>query len=105
MNNRRAPYRVAVLIAVIATGVWISGMGLFARAAEGGQAAPAVQQGSRDHEQQKSGEQVFMQNCSRCHKPPMTISPRITGTVVMHMRVRAKLSREDEQALLHYLAP
>jgi hypothetical protein len=46
-----------------------------------------------------------MQNCSRCHKPPMTISPRITGTVVMHMRVRAKLSRHDEQALLRYLAP
>jgi cytochrome c5 len=104
MKKRRAPYRVAVLIAVVAAGVWISGMGLFARADENAQAAPAVQQGSRDHEQ-KSGEQVFMQNCSRCHKPPMTISPRITGTVVMHMRVRAKLSREDEQALLHYLAP
>ncbi len=54
---------------------------------------------------QKSGEEVFMQNCSRCHKPPMSISPRITGTVIMHMRVRAKLSRQDEQALLHYLAP
>jgi len=53
----------------------------------------------------KSGEQVFMENCSRCHKPPMTIAPRITGTIVMHMRVRAKLSREDEKALLHYLAP
>ncbi len=109
MKKSRAPHRVAVLIAVVAAGVWISGMGLFARADESGQAAPAVQQGSKDHEQksgeQKSGEQVFMQNCSRCHKPPMTISPRITGTVVMHMRVRAKLSREDEQALLRYLAP
>ena len=104
MKKRTAPYRVAVVVAVIAAGVWASGMTLFARADESGQAAPAVQQGSKDHEQ-KSGEQVFMQNCSRCHKPPMTISPRITGTVVMHMRVRAKLSREDEQALLHYLAP
>lgn len=104
MKKRRVPYRVAVLIAVVAAGIWIGGMGLFARADESGQAAPAVQQGSRDHEQ-KSGEQVFMQNCSRCHKPPMTISPRTTGTVVMHMRVRAKLSREDEQALLRYLAP
>lgn len=104
MKKRRAPYRVAVLTAVAAAGIWISGMGLFARADASEQAAPAVQQGSRDHEQ-KSGEQVFMQNCSRCHKPPMTISPRITGTVVMHMRVRARLSREDEQALLRYLAP
>jgi cytochrome c5 len=62
--------------------------------------APAVRNSG-----QKSGEEVFMQNCSRCHKPPMSISPRTTGTIVMHMRVRAKLSRQDEQALLRYLAP
>jgi cytochrome c5 len=51
------------------------------------------------------GERVFMNNCSRCHKPPMTIPPQITGTIVMHMRTRARLSRKDEQALLRYLAP
>ena len=55
--------------------------------------------------QPQEGERVFMANCARCHKPPMTIPPQATGTVVMHMRVRAKLSRRDEQALLHYLAP
>jgi cytochrome c5 len=54
---------------------------------------------------QHTGEQVFMENCSRCHMPPMSISPRITGTVIMHMRVRARLSREDQQLLLKYLAP
>ena len=53
----------------------------------------------------KTGEEVFMANCSRCHIPPMSLSPRITGTVIMHMRVRARLSREDEQLLLKYLAP
>jgi cytochrome c5 len=53
----------------------------------------------------RTGEQVFMTNCSRCHLPPMSLSPRITGTVLMHMRVRARLSREDEKLLLKYLAP
>lgn len=53
----------------------------------------------------KAGERVFMDNCSRCHVPPMSISPRITGTVIMHMRVRARLSRQDQQLLLKYLAP
>lgn len=53
----------------------------------------------------KTGEQVFNNNCQRCHKPPMVIGPRITGTIVMHMRTRARLSREDEKLLLHYLAP
>ena len=51
------------------------------------------------------GEQVFTTNCVRCHTPPGGMPQRITGTVVMHMRVRARLSREDEQALLRFLAP
>ena len=53
----------------------------------------------------RAGERVFAANCSRCHQPPMSLSPRITGTVVMHMRTRARLSREDEKLLLKYLAP
>jgi cytochrome c5 len=55
--------------------------------------------------QQSRGEQVFAQNCSRCHVPPTSIPPRVTGTILMHMRTRARLSREDEQALLHFMAP
>lgn len=57
------------------------------------------------HEQPPLGERVFMANCSRCHMPPMTLSPRITGTVIMHMRTRARLSKEDQEALLKFLAP
>jgi cytochrome c5 len=51
------------------------------------------------------GERVFATNCARCHTPPMAIPPRITGTVLMHMRVRARLSREDEKLLLQFMAP
>jgi cytochrome c5 len=53
----------------------------------------------------ETGDQVFAANCSRCHAAPMSLSPRITGTVIMHMRVRARLSRRDEELLLKYLAP
>jgi cytochrome c5 len=52
-----------------------------------------------------AGEKVFAANCSRCHMPPMSITQRVTGTVIMHMRVRARLSQKDEQLLLRYLAP
>jgi hypothetical protein len=55
--------------------------------------------------QPKTGEQIFRTNCSRCHVAPMSLSTRITGTIIMHMRVRARLSREDEALLLKYLAP
>jgi cytochrome c5 len=54
---------------------------------------------------ERDGEQVFKQNCSRCHSTPQGFSPRISGTVARHMRVRAGLSKEDEQAILRFLNP
>jgi mono/diheme cytochrome c family protein len=54
---------------------------------------------------ENSGERKFRENCSRCHNAPEDLSPRITGTVLLHMRVRASLSEADEREILHYLAP
>jgi cytochrome c5 len=51
-----------------------------------------------------AGEKIFQQNCARCHIPPMILNPRITGTVIDHMRVRARLSRKEQKLLLKYLA-
>jgi cytochrome c5 len=51
------------------------------------------------------GQRIFDQNCSRCHNAPDGFSPRISGTVVRHMRVRASLSQHDEQELLRFLNP
>jgi cytochrome c5 len=54
---------------------------------------------------QRDGQQVFDQNCARCHNAPEGFSPRISGTVARHMRVRAGLSAEDEKVLLRFLNP
>jgi cytochrome c5 len=51
------------------------------------------------------GQEVFEQNCSRCHWAPEGFSPRISGTIVRHMRVRASLSQQDEEALLRFFNP
>lgn len=51
------------------------------------------------------GERIFAQNCSRCHNAPEGFSPRISGTVARHMRVRAQLNQHDEQELLRFLNP
>jgi len=51
------------------------------------------------------GQQVFEQNCSRCHNAPQGFSPRISGIIAMHMRVRADLSEEDYRALRRFLNP
>jgi hypothetical protein len=60
---------------------------------------------SKSQTRPHTGEEVFKTNCGRCHNPPASLPPRITGTVIMHMRTRAKLSRQDELLLLKYLAP
>ncbi len=51
------------------------------------------------------GERVFQQNCSRCHEAPQGFPPQISGTIARHMRVRASVSKRDEQALLRFLNP
>jgi cytochrome c2 len=61
------------------------------------QTAPAAQP--------SDGQRVFEQNCSRCHNAPQGFSTRISGTIVRHMRVRANLSKQDQQALLRFFNP
>jgi len=56
-------------------------------------------------QQQDEGQRVFHQHCSRCHTAPDGFSPRISGTIVRHMRVRASLSRNEEEELLLYFNP
>ena len=52
----------------------------------------------------EQGQQVFDRNCSRCHKTPEVIPPSISGTVALHMRIRAGLSEKDYKRLLALLS-
>jgi cytochrome c5 len=59
-----------------------------------------------DHEPTaERGQEVFEQNCSRCHNAPEGFPPSVSGTIATHMRVRAGLSEADYKALLRYLNP
>jgi cytochrome c5 len=54
---------------------------------------------------QDEGTRILRQNCSRCHNHPEGFSPHISGTIAMHMRVRASLSQHDEEVLLRFFNP
>jgi len=54
---------------------------------------------------QDEGQRIFKRRCSSCHNAPEGFSPRISGTVVRHMRVRANLSQHEEEALLRFFNP
>lgn len=51
------------------------------------------------------GQQVFRQNCARCHEAPQSFPPQISGTILRHMRVRASLSAADEKAVMQFMNP
>lgn len=84
----------------------ISAIAVTAQQSSGLQAKPYKNPNRKQAvEKQDDGERVFQQHCSRCHTAPDGFSPRISGTVVRHMRVRASLSQHEEEELLHFLNP
>lgn len=103
MKNMTSCSRYAVLpLAIFLLGSLLA----WAQAATSGQSAG--QASSTQHAKPTAtnpGERVFQANCGRCHNPPEQLSPRITGTVLRHMRERALLSPQDERDLLKFLAP
>ena len=70
---------------------------------QAGKKPAAVTHASQQH--QNEGDRIFQQNCSRCHNAPEGFSPRISGTIVRHMRVRASLSQHDAEELLRFFNP
>jgi cytochrome c5 len=96
---------------VLAAGLalsFVSALGLFAQQSSSPPTKPAANGTVRKQpptQLQSEGERVFQQNCYRCHNAPEDFSPRISGTIVRHMRVRASLSQHDEQVLLKYFNP
>ena len=50
-----------------------------------------------------AGEQRFRANCGRCHAVPQKFPPRMMGTILRHMRVRATITNEDQRLILFYM--
>jgi cytochrome c5 len=105
--------RVEKISAQIIVGCMITGCMALAASAAIGQAnntPPQTSPAQSAHQNSTAtnsdrGEQVFHQNCYRCHQEPQGFSPSISGTIARHMRVRASLSDEDYKALLKFLNP
>ncbi len=90
--------------------ICIASLPLLAQTGGGASASGNASAGSANHDRstavhKSDGERKFAQNCSRCHTPPQSFSPHISGTIVRHMRVRASLSKQDEEDILRFLNP
>jgi cytochrome c5 len=103
MKNHRSIWNYFVPLAVLSLGSLLAWAQASSSPQNGTQAAPPAKQATTSTS--SPGERAFQANCSRCHNPPEQLSPRITGTVLRHMRVRALLSPQDERDILKFLAP
>ncbi|MBZ5686551.1 MAG: hypothetical protein LAP86_16090 [Acidobacteriia bacterium] len=65
--------------------------------------ASAVVQTSDASSMRIEGEKRFHANCGRCHAAPQKFPPRMMGTVLRHMRVRATITEEDRRLILFYM--
>jgi len=106
MRNNRPTWNFlvpALPLVIFLLGSWLA----WAQAVRPSQGAAQAASPSPQHANVSTnpGERAFQANCGRCHNPPEQLSPRITGTVLRHMRVRALLSPQDERDILKYLAP
>jgi hypothetical protein len=54
---------------------------------------------------ERSGAELWSDNCSRCHnlRPPGEFSPKQWGVIVQHMRSRANLTGEEERKITEFL--
>ena len=50
-----------------------------------------------------SGDQAYRANCTRCHSELPKLQPRAMKTVLMHMRVRGNIPKDEARAILDYL--
>ena len=66
-------------------------------------AAAAVVRGADADSVRIEGEKRFHANCGRCHAAPRKFPPRMMGTVLRHMRVRATITSEDQRLILLYM--
>jgi hypothetical protein len=105
MKNHRTTWKYLPLpLVIFVLGSWLA----WAQAVKSPQGTAGAASPSAQHTAPavtNPGERAFRANCGRCHNPPEQLSPRITGTVLRHMRVRALLSPQDERDILKYLAP
>jgi mono/diheme cytochrome c family protein len=93
--------KIALLggVLAIASVVW----GAASSGKNDGTAVPATRSPVAADAMRVEGERRFRSNCGRCHAAPQKFPPRMMGTIVRHMRVRATITDEDMNLVLYYM--
>ena len=95
--QRIDPLGTGIIISCAAL-IWLIGCATNAKTGE-------VAAGTTPPAAEKSGAQLWAENCIRCHniRSPGNYSPAQWEVVMMHMRVRANLTPEEHKKILAFL--
>ncbi len=95
---------LVVLLCVLALGSYVFAGGTSSRKApaKDSSGTPVVHITDTDA-MRVQGEQRFRANCGRCHAAPQKFPPRMMGTILRHMRVRATITDADMRMILFYM--
>ena len=82
-----------------------SPLSLFAEPKANGKAANASSTASSDSYMGLSGEELWSNNCLRCHniRPPTMYSNAQWDVIVHHMRLRANITGQEQRAIVEFL--
>jgi cytochrome c5 len=97
--NRRV---LAVLVVLVAVASW----NLFADPKSNGKTdAKSNSSASSDSYMGLSGEELWTNNCMRCHniRPPTMYSNAQWDVIVHHMRLRANITGQEQRAIVEFL--
>jgi mono/diheme cytochrome c family protein len=101
--NSVALAALAMLMAMAVASAWAKTPKKSAPAPAAAASAAAPGDAAQDDTMRLEGEKRFRANCARCHAAPPKFPPRMMGTIVRHMRVRAMITDEEMRLILHYM--
>ena len=97
--------KFATVIMLVLAAVILAAAAPIMPSGEGKSTSPAASDRSaQDDTLRLQGEKRFRANCGRCHAAPPKFAPRMTATIVRHMRVRATLTDEDMHLIIRYMS-
>jgi hypothetical protein len=95
------PIRVAALLLLI-----LAGCNVFADPKSGRSTSPTSSETvSNDSYMGLSGEELWSNNCLRCHniRPPTMYNDAQWDVIVHHMRLRANITGQEQRAIVEFL--
>ena len=105
INSLEPRWRSGLSLAVLVTAISAASLAFAAAADTAKDASPPTNTGKAAEKKQLTGADLYAMNCNRCH-PERYATERTAAqwkTIMLHMRVRANLTGEEQRKITEFL--